>query len=264
VQAAFLVLARKAGLLNWSRSVGPWLSAVARRLALNARSRRDRERPAGTLLTDEGSPEPCVRGAGPADDAADGELRELVREELARLPEKYRAPVVLCYLEGKTNEQAARELGWPAGSMSRRLEKARRLLRERLVDRGLVALSALLCVLLAAWVVRVRPTVEPSSPIATVMSRFEPGAEEQLRRFAEGNSPVADRKQLLTVAEEATRVADCVEGHDPGRRLGDWKRYARMVTAARNLAARGPTIGLVRSSPPHGCTPRAAAHGPRD
>jgi RNA polymerase sigma factor (sigma-70 family) len=236
VQAAFLVLARKAGLLPWSRSIGPWLSAVARRLALNARSRRERERPAPLLLADESAPESCVRDADPADGVAEGELRELVREELSRLPEKYRAPVVLCYLEGKTNEQAARELGWPAGSMSRRLEKARRLLRERLVDRGLVALSALLCVLLAAWVVRVGPTVEPASPVATAMSRFQPGTEEHLRRFAEGGSPLTSREQLLTIAEDASRVADCVEGHDPGHRLGDWKRYTRaMRTAAQQL-----------------------------
>src|SRR5262249_59413504 len=62
-------------------------------------------------------------------------------EELSCLPEKYRAPLVLCYLQGKTNEEAASELGRPAGSMSRLLARARELLGERLTRRG-VALSA--------------------------------------------------------------------------------------------------------------------------
>lgn len=235
VQAAFLVLARKAGLLAWGRTVGPWLSAVARRLALSARRRR-RERLCGTLRADEGGPEPCAPDADPASPAAECELRELVREELARLPEKYRAPVVLCYLEGKTNEQAARELGWPAGSMSRRLEKARRLLRERLIDRGLVALSALLCVLLASWIVGIGPEAQRSAPAAVALRHFQPGAEEQLRRLAAGSTPETGREQLLAVADEATRAADRAVGHDPGRRRDDWKRYAgEMRTAGRQL-----------------------------
>jgi hypothetical protein len=68
-------------------------------------------------------------------------LSDVLDEELHRLPDKYRQPLVLCYLQGKSNEEAAQELGYPAGSMSRHLTRGRELLRERLSGRG-VTLSA--------------------------------------------------------------------------------------------------------------------------
>src|SRR5262249_7966558 len=73
-------------------------------------------------------------------DRAPPDLRPVLHAELDRLPEKYRAPVVLCYLEGKTNEEAARQLRWPVGTVKTRLTRARALLRRRLIGRG-VALS---------------------------------------------------------------------------------------------------------------------------
>jgi RNA polymerase sigma factor (sigma-70 family) len=142
-QATFLVLVRRANELDGRGSLGSWLYGVAYRTALKARGRavrrRIRERP---VLDD--VPEGKV-----AEDAAWNDILPVLDEELNRLPAKYREPLVLCYLEGKTHQEAARELGWPSGSMSRRLERARELLRSSLVNRGLVVSTGLLFVLLA-------------------------------------------------------------------------------------------------------------------
>ncbi len=134
-QATFLVLACKAGSIRKRPSVASWLHGVARRVALRARARAAR-RPEVQVLAEPASP--------PAGDADLLELRWLLAEELQRLPEKYRAPLVLCYLEGKTNQAAARELGWPGGSMAKRLARGRELLRERLAAKGVGVTAGLL------------------------------------------------------------------------------------------------------------------------
>jgi len=82
--------------------------------------------------------------ARPGEDAAWRELRPVLDEEVCRLPEKYRAPVVLCYLQGRSNAEAARELGCPSGTVVTRLAWARRRLRKRLTQRGLSASAGLL------------------------------------------------------------------------------------------------------------------------
>jgi RNA polymerase sigma factor (sigma-70 family) len=129
-QATFLVLVRKARILDRSGPLGNWLYAVAYRTATKARMtaarRRARERQAMYATS-----EPCT-----VEDQAWGELRPILDEELSHLPRKYRAPLVLCYLEGKTQQEAAEALGWPSGSMSRRMNRARQLLRDRLEKRG--------------------------------------------------------------------------------------------------------------------------------
>jgi RNA polymerase sigma factor (sigma-70 family) len=143
-QATFVVLVRRAAGLRQEGSLASWLYGVAYRVALKARSqsarRRSREQQAEPMALQEFSNE--ANGAGePISQVACRELRAVLDDEVNRLPEKYRAPLVLCYLQGKTNEQAAEELGWPSGSMSTRLTRARELLRQRLSGRG-VALSA--------------------------------------------------------------------------------------------------------------------------
>jgi RNA polymerase sigma factor (sigma-70 family) len=127
-QATFLVLVRRAGSIGRPELLANWLYGVAYRTAKKARAgvlrRRTQERLAASMPR-----------AEPGVEAAWQDLRTLLDEELQRLPDKYRAPLVLCYLEGKTNEEAARQLGWPPGSMSARLARGRELLRERLEGR---------------------------------------------------------------------------------------------------------------------------------
>jgi RNA polymerase sigma-70 factor (ECF subfamily) len=130
-QATFLVLVRKAKILDRSGPLGNWLYAVAFRTATKARMiaarRRARERQAMYSTS-----EPSI-----VENQAWDELRPILDQELSQLPRKYRAPLVLCYLEGKTQQEAAKELGWPSGSMSRRMNRARQLLRDRLAKRGM-------------------------------------------------------------------------------------------------------------------------------
>jgi RNA polymerase sigma factor (sigma-70 family) len=128
-QATFLVMIEKAQRLRRPELLANWLYGVAYRTALHARQRAarrsEREREAVAMSSDPAG-DPSVESR---------ELRRVLDEELLRLPDKYRAPLVLCYLEGKTNEEAARQLGWPSGSMSYRLARGRELLRERLQTR---------------------------------------------------------------------------------------------------------------------------------
>src|SRR5262249_53515241 len=130
----------KAASIKKRGSVGGWLYEVAYHLAVRAKSdvarrtrheRRASDMPQANLDTDERE-----------------ERNAVVDEELQRLPDQYRTPLVLCYLEGKTNVQAAQELGWPAGSMSSRLARARELLRDRLSGRGVAVSSTGLAILL--------------------------------------------------------------------------------------------------------------------
>jgi RNA polymerase sigma factor (sigma-70 family) len=134
-QATFLVLVRRAGMLREAESLGPWLHGVARRVASRARADRARRRAQeekAAIGRDEARP----GGPGVGSQAETRELRAMLDEEIDRLPEKYRRPVVLCYLEGLTHEAAARRLRCQAGVLRGRLERARVRLRDRLIRRG--------------------------------------------------------------------------------------------------------------------------------
>jgi RNA polymerase sigma factor (sigma-70 family) len=152
-QATFLVLVRKASSVGRPERLGNWLYGVAYRVALKLRGdnarRHRRERP----LVE-------VPVGGALADLDWRELRPALDEELYRLPEKYRVPVVLCYLEGVSKREAARQLGWPEGTLSTRLHQARLILRGRLARRGLGLSAGVVAVALAPGAA---PAVVPST-----------------------------------------------------------------------------------------------------
>ncbi len=142
-QATFLILVRRAGTIENPDLLGSWLYGVAYRTARKARAqaarRREQERQVASVTAAE---EPPV-------DHAWRELRSALDDELNRLPEKYRLPLVLCYLQGLTNEEAARRLGWPPGSMSYRLARGREMLRDRMQGRDREASAGFFALVLA-------------------------------------------------------------------------------------------------------------------
>jgi RNA polymerase sigma factor (sigma-70 family) len=149
-QATFLVLVRKARSIQVGDSLAPWLCSVAYRTAHRARADAARC-PSTGVETLEEFPAPAP------DDRFHFDLRPLLHEELNRLPDKFRDPIVLCHLEGKSHEEAARLLRWPVGTVSSRLSRGRQLLRSRLERRGVAVPSAILA---ANWLAGI-PTTMP-------------------------------------------------------------------------------------------------------
>jgi RNA polymerase sigma factor (sigma-70 family) len=162
-QATFVVLARKAGSIRKRDSAGSWLHGVAYRVArkaLAAAARRHALDAKAGIRVPEGS----------ADDLSWREVRAILHAELAALPERFREPLILCYLEGYTQDEAARRLGWAVTTVKGRLQQGRELLRGRLVRKGL-DLAALLGATLVAGQSFAAP-VQPMLIKATLRAVF--------------------------------------------------------------------------------------------
>jgi RNA polymerase sigma factor (sigma-70 family) len=177
-QAAFLVLARKAAAVR-RQSVGGWLHTVTYHLACRARARSARRQ----------AIERQVEPAPAADPLLDLSARDLLRalhEEVNRLPEKYRAPLVLCYLQERTQDEAARLLGCTEGALRGRLLRGREWLRERLAQRGLTMPAGISAFLLAHG----------------LASAVPPGLVEAAVLGASGNAPA----HVVALAEAGRRA----------------------------------------------------------
>ncbi len=144
-QATFLVLVRRCRSIRQLESIGGWLYGVACRVGARARveaaRRRAVERQGGLRVIEVGD-------ASRDDDAERFEFGPIVQEEVQRLPEKYRAVVVLCFWQGMTHEQAALQLGCPLGTVRSRMARARKLLHRRLIRRGVAPLAGAVAVAL--------------------------------------------------------------------------------------------------------------------
>jgi RNA polymerase sigma factor (sigma-70 family) len=129
-QATILVFVRKAPSIRRQEVLGSWLYAVAHRVAVRLRNTVSRR-----VLIERLDPETIATAA--ARTQTDSVMNPVLDAELSRLPAKYRLPVVLCYLQGRTNVEAAEQLGWPVGTVKGRLARARRMLRRQLQARGM-------------------------------------------------------------------------------------------------------------------------------
>jgi uncharacterized protein (TIGR03066 family) len=216
-QATFLVLARKALSIAARELLANWLYGVAYNTALKARAvaarRSRRERQVAEM------PEPNAAEKDNWD-----ELQPLLDQELARLPQKYRLPVILCDLEGKTRKEAAQLLGWPEGTVSGRLARARTMLAKCISKHGLVVSGALLTGALAN--ARAVASVPAALVAATVKSAGLLGAGEavtaglvsgNVSALLEGVLKSMLLTKLKTVAEEKETPKD-----NTGKIIGVW------------------------------------------
>jgi RNA polymerase sigma factor (sigma-70 family) len=202
-QAAFLVLLRRAASVVPRASVGNWLYGVAVRTALEARKRSARRRARETQLEDRPLPAP------ESELTEWRELRPVLDFELNRLPDKYRAAVVLCHLEGCTRKEAARQLGLAEGTLSGRLTTARRLLAKRLSRRGVAMTGAVLAGVLSRSPVsaQVAPaTVASATQLATIP------AAAGVAALANGVTRSLLRSKLLKLAGVAIVVVAMLGG----------------------------------------------------
>ncbi len=223
-QAAFLVLARKARSIRWPDGLASWLHGVAYRVALRALAAVRRRQ----TLERKVIPPP----AASADDLSWAEVRALVHAELAAMPERFRAPLVLSYLQGLTQDEAARRLGWTYGMVKARLLRGRELLRRRLERRGLGLAAALGSVTLAGEGLAgpVAPTLAAAAVRLAVSAPGEAarGTVAALARGVLGWSAAVRLRALAAAVLLAAALA------------GGFVAFPRPERGGRQAAAAGP------------------------
>jgi hypothetical protein len=221
--------------------LGPWLYGVARRVAREARVRGGRPQRAQELAGRES--QLLADEEGPDCESIRREEFRTLHEELGRLPAKYLEPIVLCYFEGLTHDEAACRLGWPVGTVSVRLRRARKILEARLTRRGLAPAAATL--MLASG-------TEAEAKAGVVSASL---AEPTLR--AAFSHPTA----TLGVPSSSTPVALIAGGVI---RTMFWYRIRTLAIAwlAVGLVATGSTVAFYHGQGAIQSTPEATKQGP--
>ncbi len=205
-QATFLVLVRRAGSIREPDLVGPWLHGVATKVARRARA--DSARRLSRERRGDGAREPSAEH-----DLGGVEIRPAIDEEIGRLPEHYRRPVVLCDVEGLSREEAAQRLGWSLNMVRGRLDRARGRLRERLARRGLAPSGA--------GMIAMGPA--PTLPIALAASTARVALAFSVGRMG-----------MVTASASAVALS---RGVLTMMMLSKWKAAASMVLSAGLVAA---------------------------
>jgi RNA polymerase sigma factor (sigma-70 family) len=225
-QATFLVLVRRARDLGPRDAIGPWLYGVATRVAARARTQATRRRRYEAMPLEL----PAVDRGG---STVDPDLVEVLDLELSRLPCKYRSPLVLCYLEGRTHEEAAQDLQWPVGTVKGRLARARELLRSRLSRRGFSPSSGVLAVI--------------SSPdLKLILDRA------LVERTVEASAKLAAGQSVAQVVSES--ITSQIEGALAAMFVNKMK-WALLVAVATGVAFTSAAV-LGRQAIPTGAHPR--------
>jgi RNA polymerase sigma factor (sigma-70 family) len=224
-QAAFLALAQRAGGIRDGQAVGRWLYCVAGRAARRLRRQLDRY---GPLPAD-----PPARTAEPPD-----ELTELVAAAVARLPEKYRLPVQLCYAAGLTTAEAARRLGCPKGTVLTRLAWARRRLQKSLTGRGVAPAALALPAAGAAAAGWACSTARAAAARLAGRSPAAAGASPRAVLLAEGVVRAMTWEKVRYAAAAALVAVGLV-----GFGVGQWSAASAEPTGGATGAAAGQLIG---------------------
>jgi len=250
-QATFLIFVRKAHAIFQPEGVAGWLYWVAYRVALRARGgaakRARHEKPGVDLDTMAGSTEPGW-----------SDLRPVLDEEISRLPERHRLPVVLCYLEGRTYQEAAEHLGCAEGTVASRLARARERLRGRLVRRGLTLGAGALGVALSGDVASAAMTpalVESTKRAGLASSKAVALAEGVLHTMWFKKVRIAVAVLLLAGAAGLGAGGLAYQGQAAEQRLGppaipftDPAQAAKGPVAKEDETLKNTLVALVKAS----------------
>jgi RNA polymerase sigma factor (sigma-70 family) len=242
-QATFLVLVRRADAIVPRDLVGNWLYGVAFRTALEAKVTRARHKAKERQVTARSGMQDVV------EEAAQRERLQLLDQELSRLPDRYRVPIVLCDLEGRTHREAARTVGCPEATLSTRLLRARQLLARRLASRGLAWAGGTLAVVLGKEVARAgvsAPLVTSTIHAATAVAAGRAVAAVASNRVAALTNGVL--KTMLLHRLKALAVVAALVGLLPlGAGLRPRQALAERPALPAAAAKRAPAEGQVET-----------------